>query len=219
MSHLARPALATRFPVHVTLRMQPHVWNLRSRRSFRVIGTAVREAAGRFGMRICEFSVQGNHLHLVVEASGREALARGMQGLGIRLGKGLNRLMGRHGRVLADRYHAHILRTLREVQNAVRYVRDNHARHARNWSPPSVGPTEADPYSSAGCADLAWWRAERRRPIELPEPGTWMLTRARDQLAQSAPATLPLVVATEVDSASMTRTGTNRTYFTRLTCG
>jgi REP element-mobilizing transposase RayT len=187
MSHLARPALATRFPVHVTLRMQPHVWNLRSRRSFRVIGTAVREAAGRFGMRICEFSVQGNHLHLVVEAGGREALARGMQGLGIRLGKGLNRLMGRHGRVLADRYHAHILRTLREVSNAVRYVRDNHARHARSWSP-GVGASEVDPYSSAGCADLAWWRAERRRPIELPEPGTWMLTQARAQLEQSAPA-------------------------------
>jgi REP element-mobilizing transposase RayT len=163
----------------VTVRMLPHVWNLRSRRSFRVIGRAVWAAGERFRMRICEFSVQGNHLHLVVEAADREALAQGMQGLGIRLGKGLNHLMGRHGRVLADRYHAHILRTLREVQNAVRYVRENHARHARSWAPGAVGPTEVDPFSSAGCADLAWWRAEGRAAIVLPAPRTWMLTQAQ----------------------------------------
>jgi REP element-mobilizing transposase RayT len=191
MSHLARPALAARFPVHVTLRMLPHVWNLRSRRSFRVIGTAVRAAGERFRMRICEFSVQGNHLHLVVEAADREALARGMQGLGIRLGKGLNRLMGRHGRVLADRYHAHILRTLREVQNAVRYVRENHARHARGWSGATArasAATDVDPFSSAGCADLAWWRAERRPPIDLPEPCTWMLAQTRPPATETDPA-------------------------------
>ncbi|MEL7305169.1 MAG: transposase, partial [Myxococcota bacterium] len=76
-------------------------------------------------------SVQGNHLHLVVEASNNEALSRGMQGLNIRLAKRVNRLFGRRGRLFSDRYHAHVLRTPREVQNAVRYLLNNGRKHRR----------------------------------------------------------------------------------------
>ena len=63
-------------PLHVTLRMAPHVYNLRSRRSFRVIAAALRIAGDRFNVRVIQFSVQGNHIHLVVEAPNRRALAR-----------------------------------------------------------------------------------------------------------------------------------------------
>ena len=38
--HDRRPALSHRHPAHVTLRVLPHVWNLRSRRAFRAIGRA-----------------------------------------------------------------------------------------------------------------------------------------------------------------------------------
>jgi REP element-mobilizing transposase RayT len=55
-------------PLHVTLRMAPHVYNLRSRRSFRVIAAALRIGGDRFNVRVIQFSVQGNHIHLVVEA-------------------------------------------------------------------------------------------------------------------------------------------------------
>ncbi len=53
----------------------------------------------------------GEHLHFIVEADDNRALSEGMQGLSVRLAKGLNRLMGRHGKVFADRFHAHVLRT------------------------------------------------------------------------------------------------------------
>ena len=167
VSHLRRPVLATRFPVHVTLRMLPHVWNLRSRRSFRVFRTAIAAAAERFGMRVCAFSVQGNHLHLVVEAGDRGALSRGMKGLGVRLAKGLNRLMGRRGQVLADRYHEHVLRTPSEVTRAMNYVRRNREHHlgARSGGLPAG---YVDPYSSACTA----------HGIVLPPPRTWLLARS-----------------------------------------
>src|SRR6266545_8148119 len=76
-SHLRRPALGSQLPVHVTVRMRPHVWNLRSRRSFGVIRRAILAAAQGYRMRLCEYSVQGNHVHLVVEAADRAALAQG----------------------------------------------------------------------------------------------------------------------------------------------
>lgn len=164
MPHVKRPALAARFPVHVTVRMLPHVWNLRSRRSFRVIDRSVGIAAERFGMRLCGFSVQGNHLHLVIEASDARALSRGMKGLCVRLAKGLNRMMVRTGPVLADRYHAHVLRTPSETRNAVHYVRHNHRKHVTG----STGPFDApcmDGYSFLG----------RTHGVALAAPRTWLL--------------------------------------------
>ena len=68
-------------------------------------------------------------MHLIAEAHNRLALSRGMQGLLIRVAKGLNRLWARRGRVFADRYHDRILRTPREVRAALVYVLQNPRRH------------------------------------------------------------------------------------------
>jgi REP element-mobilizing transposase RayT len=127
--HVRRPRIHGLVPVHVTLRVASHVYNLRSRRSFRVIRKAINIAAERFGVRIIEFSVQGNHMHFVVEAAAHEALSRAMQGFSIRLAKGLNAMMNRRGRVFADRYHARALGSRYDARRVVRYVRDNFRRH------------------------------------------------------------------------------------------
>jgi len=162
MPHTRRPAFASRLPVHVTVRMLPHVWNLRSRRSWRVVGRSLEFAAYRFKTRLCEFSIQGNHIHLVVESDGQQLLAMAMQGLNVRIARGLNRMMGRRGRVFADRYHAHILRTPTEVRHAVHYVRQNLAKHT--GAARLIGHDE---YSSANPAFL------------LPAPATWLLRRTK----------------------------------------
>src|SRR3990170_8137149 len=78
VSHHGRPAIDSRFSVHVTLRMLDHVWNLRSHRSFRVISTALSGMLGRSDFRVVHFSVQGNHLHLLVEADDNRTLAEGI---------------------------------------------------------------------------------------------------------------------------------------------
>ena len=84
-------------------------------------------------MRIVHYSIQGNHLHLIVEAEDRESLAKGMQGLAIRIARAINRLFARAGQVWADRYHSHVLKTRREAANALRYVLGNFARYAASW--------------------------------------------------------------------------------------
>ena len=111
------------------MRMAPHVYNLRSRRSFRVIEAALWIGGDRFDVRIVRFSVQGNHVHLLVEAPNRRALARAIQGFSIRIAKGLNRMLGRAGRVFDDRYHARVLRTPTEVRHAIHYVLGNARKH------------------------------------------------------------------------------------------
>ena len=69
-----------------------------------------------------QFSVQRDHVHLLVEALDVRTLSRGLQGLAIRIAKGVNCVLRRRGRVWADRFHARILRTPREARNALIYV-------------------------------------------------------------------------------------------------
>ena len=168
VSHLARPKLASRFPVHVNVKVKKDVFGLRSRRSFRVIQRAFFAGNDRFGFRLNHFSVEGNHLHFIVEAVDGEALARGMQGLEVRIAKGLNRMMGRKGRVFGDRYHARILRTPTEVKRALRYVLENHQKHAAERGQP-LPPSYQDPYTSIAAATGP--------PLVVPSR-TWLLTRA-----------------------------------------
>jgi hypothetical protein len=79
------------------------------------------------------------------------------------LAKGLNRMMGRSGRVFDDRYHARVLRTPTEVRHAIHYVLENARKHAAERGE-TYAPGYVDPYSSAGAPDLA-----------LPPAQTWLL--------------------------------------------
>jgi REP element-mobilizing transposase RayT len=110
--------------------------------------------AVRFGFRLVHYSVMGNHVHLIVEAPDRRALSRAMKGGGVRIARALNRVMKRSGRVVGDRYHAHILKTPSEVKRARSYLLTN-ARH-------HYGQADRDPYTST-------------RPLIAPR--TWLLTR------------------------------------------
>ncbi|MBL8717112.1 MAG: transposase [Myxococcales bacterium] len=128
-SHRRRPAIGRGTPLHVTLAFAEHVWNLRAQRCLGPIDAALRALSRHAACRVTHFFVQGNHVHLVVEADDKAALSRAMRALTIRVARGLNRVMGRRGRVLGSRYHARALRSPTEVKNVVRYVLANHARH------------------------------------------------------------------------------------------
>lgn len=145
--HTARPVVDGDHPLHITIRVARGVWNLRSQRGHRAVKDALFQERRRGALRIVHYSVQGNHLHLVAEAEDRRTLTRRMQGFGARFARSVNQMMGRkRGQVIAERYHLHVLRTAREVRNAVRYVLLNHLKHSAQAG--RVGIT-IDPFSSA----------------------------------------------------------------------
>ena len=106
---------------------------------FAVVRAALAAASsGRF--RVLQFSVQRDHLHLLVEADGPTGFERGVRGLAIRVARAVNRLLARRGAVWGDRYHSHLLRSPREVRNALVYVLNNWKKHeprARGLDPRS----------------------------------------------------------------------------------
>jgi len=189
-AHKRRPYLQASHPVHVTARVAPDV-KLRTRDLYHAIRYATYAAALRDRFRIVHMSIQRDHVHLIVEASDRMRLARGMQSFEISAAKHINRSISerrgkrRRGTVFPDRYHARILNSPILVRNAIRYVLNNWRHHrqdrnalARSWL--------VDPFSS-GISFRGWRELESRLWMWQPPPGyeplwvwrpkTWLLSR------------------------------------------
>lgn len=171
--HRKRPVVSRHTPAHVTLKVAEDIWSLRGASMSQVILGVFGEAKERLDVRIIQFSIQANHIHMIVEAEDEAALARAMKGLCVRLARAINRRMRRKGRVFADRYHVHVLRTPAEVRNATRYVRDNRRIHAarEGWLPRDPG---CDPLAAGPCPSLF---PEPRRAF-VATPRSWLLRTA-----------------------------------------
>jgi hypothetical protein len=129
----------------------------------------VRERA-RF--RIVHYSVQGNHVHLVVEAASARDLACGLKSVVARFARAVNRVFRRAGRVLADRCHVHVLRTPREVRNAIAYVLLNARRHQAKAGRALPRVSAIDPASSG-----RWFEGWARAPEPSTDPPAVALAR------------------------------------------
>jgi REP element-mobilizing transposase RayT len=165
VSHKKRPSLKRRHPVHVVMRLRSDVTNLRGP-AFGTVLFCLREIARRTGFRVVHFSVQSNHLHLIVEADDEVALSRGMQALAIRIAKNLNQALARSGSVFSDHYFAEQMRSPAQVRHTLRYVlrnRDHHAGHALGR-----------PDSRSSEDYLAAIALPANAPVSMP--ATWLLT-------------------------------------------
>jgi REP element-mobilizing transposase RayT len=162
------------------LKVRDGIPSLRSVRLVRELECTFAESCERNDFRLVHFSIQGNHAHLIVEADDEGALGRGMKALGSRLARAVNRVFGRSGSVLADRYYLHVLRTPREVRNALAYVLLNARKHAAQAGRALSRAFAIDPASSGRWFD-AWARPlgeagpapSARRPVALPR--SWLL--------------------------------------------
>jgi REP element-mobilizing transposase RayT len=145
---------------------------LPSLRSDRLLFEAMRRSIAsseKPDFRVVHFSVQSNHLHLIVEAQDEHALSRGMQALSIRMVHATHRALGHGGSVFADRYHAHHLKTPRETRAALLYVLQNWVKHGRGQG--------YDPRSSAFWFD-GWARppeSAEEKPL-VARGRTWLVT-------------------------------------------
>lgn len=199
LPHVARAAHVETQPVHVTVRAVSSSPSLRSERIFAAL-RAIFARASEKGFRLVQFSVQGNHLHMIVEADDGVALARGVQRLLSRAAMAVNALARRSGRLWGDRHHRQPLTTPRKVRNALVYVLFNLRKHEvpgsngwltalesldpcssvfwfKDWSPaappPAIPRDVGPPLVVAGRSWLSgdgWRRRGLLRFDELPRP-------------------------------------------------
>ncbi|TMQ24328.1 MAG: hypothetical protein E6J90_08190 [Deltaproteobacteria bacterium] len=188
--HKERPFLHERYPVHVVLRVIGAVGNLRRRCVYQAIREATLTTARRENFRIVHLSIQRNHVHLLVEADDKKALASGMQGFQISAAKHLNAAISkgkpgprRRGIVFPDRYHAEIITSPRQARHALNYVLSNWRKHKEDRKAP-MSSWKIDWFSSAvmfpGWAEYGeeaflWRGRETYEPLLVYQPKTWLL--------------------------------------------
>ena len=158
--------------------MRRGTWNLRAQRCYQPLLRAFRAVRKRVGFRVTHFSVQGNHVHMLVEAHDRRAMSNGLRALLIRFARALNAVMDASGSRFSDRYHESVLGTASAVRRCLRYVLENHARHMAKIG--KVGPT-VDAFSSAPWFD--GYGSVVRLPRATGDPPvsparSWLLTGA-----------------------------------------
>jgi REP element-mobilizing transposase RayT len=192
--HRSRDRFAGRFPCHVTLKVQAGLPSLRRRRVVSEIERSLEAGCERGSFRVVHYSIQADHGHFLVEAAGREALGRGMKSLAARFARAVNRTLERSGPVLADRYHVRVLRSPRQVRNALAYVLLNVRRHvAQRRGRGALRAAALDPASSA-----RWFEGWTGRcagpalgPRSVALPHTWLVKAGWRRHGLISPSEVP----------------------------
>jgi REP element-mobilizing transposase RayT len=184
MPHVTRERHRSYEPVHVTVRAARSVPNLRSEIVFAAL-RAIFARSSEKGFRLLHFSVQWNHVHLIVEADDGVALARGVQRLLSRAAMAINALARRSGSVWRDRHHREPLTTPSQVRNTYAYVLFNNRKH----EVASGSPSDAALYAFDQCSSTQWFRdwspacpapgmaLERAGPPIVVAPHTWLANK------------------------------------------
>lgn len=122
VSHRTREVVTRRTPVHINFKYRT---NIKNKISLKILKRAVVNSH-KFGIRIIHYSMLSNHIHIIAEADNNQVLSAGMRSLLITFAKGL-----KIGRVQVNRYHLHVLKTVIEAKNAIRYVLFNKQKHEK----------------------------------------------------------------------------------------
>lgn len=187
--HEERPEVRSSDALHVVMRVVPAIGSLRRRSMYKAMREATLAAAIRERIRIVHVSLQRTHVHLLVEAENKQALARGMQGFQISAARNINTMLGdgrhrrRRGAVFADRYHLEVITSPRRARHALSYVLNNWRKHredleglASTWlvDPFSSGISFPDWQELEGQA-VMWPIRNTYDPLMVRRPQSWLL--------------------------------------------
>jgi putative transposase len=188
-AHDARPEIKPYHALHVVMRVVPEVGNMRRRSMYKALRDASVIAALRERFRIVHISIQRTHIHMLVEAGDKNALARGMQGFQISVARNINTLLGeeryrrRRGKVFADRYHLEVITSPTQARHSLSYILNNWRKHredrgqiASSWlvDPFSSGISFPDWVELEGQA-VMWPIRATYDPLIVRRPQSWIL--------------------------------------------
>jgi REP element-mobilizing transposase RayT len=183
--HRVRPEITSRMAMLVTLRVVPNVRRMRRMDAYKALRKALLVVLARTDFRIVHHSIQGNHIHLVVEAEDKRALARGMQAFQASAARRLNQVdiddngKVRTGQVFVDRYHLDVVTTPTHARHTLAYVLNDWRRHKEDRAP-GTRTWSLDKYSSAisftGWAERSEWiMPDDYEPLPVSSPQSWLL--------------------------------------------
>jgi hypothetical protein len=132
------------------------------------------------GVRVVHYSIQDNHLHLMIEGTDRADLGRKMKLLFSRIAMAVNRVARRAGKLFADRHHRHELTTPTEVRRALVYILFNERKHHAHSNTKldeassAIWVVDWSPDSAPSAESLARERAKYPMGPPITPPKTWL---------------------------------------------
>ena len=188
--HRARPKITKATPVHVTLRVVEVLHVLRTLDAYKAVRRAMLCVYRRRDFRIVGVSIEQSHVHLLVEAHDKTALARGMQGFEVSAAKHLNAMTREVARdsVQAAAARQGVRRPLQrrghhESAPGASCVELRAQQLAQARGGPrarAVRVRRSNPFSSANAFD--GWAApvhgwpSTYEPLPVRAPGSWLLS-------------------------------------------
>ena len=176
MPHSSRPELKKGNVAHVTIKLRAGLPSLRSAKPLDVVRAAIGRVNGKGLVRVVEYSIQSNHVHMLIEASNSADLSRGMASLNTGLGMRLNRLWDRTGRgsVFRERFHLVVTSTPSQMRRALNYVLQNSVHHGIKLK--TLDPCSSSP-SFGGWKQFQGSNAVARAASGCvsAQPQTWLL--------------------------------------------
>ncbi len=176
VAHQIREKVTSRTALHVNFKVTTAI---RNKHCLKILKRAIKNSR-LHGLAIVHFSLQSNHVHLVIEADNNEILTKGMRSITITFAKGINK-----GRIQIERYHLHVLKSLRETKNALHYVLFNQQKHS------GLKKAYVDGFSSLGAIkDLKHLAKDARMTVILSKieeinfltaPQGWMIRQILNQ--------------------------------------
>ncbi len=166
-THTKRPAFTRHRPLLVTVNFVQGLPSFRRADLGARVCAAIQAGNQREDFRVVHLGLLSNHLHMICEADGPEALASGMKGLGGRIAKAVNAVLRRKGAVVSGRFDLQVLQSLQQVRNAVAYVLRNGEHHGvlHPWRSGYGVPT-VDRWTSA-----AWFSGWIDPVLNVPDGG------------------------------------------------
>ncbi len=183
VAHGAREKVDFKKPLHITIRLAPGLSGLRTKHMHEQFTAALLKAKAK-GLRVLHYSIQGNHLHLLVECADNQALAAGMNSFGTSFAKAVRKKLGGKGKVFAGRYHLRVLQNPTQMKNTLAYVLLNQAKH-ENLIPYNDKFSSSQHFNewkallgrNVGPILQEWRKNKKPLPEYLSKPKSWLASK------------------------------------------
>lgn len=126
--HTKRPEITKPSSLHLTVKVQRDKAGLKTKGVLALLRRSILNARKQ-GLRVIHFSLEYDHVHLLIEADNNRTLGKGMQAFGVTLSKAINRARKLKGTVYKHRYHFRKITSSRELKNVLNYIFTNGVKH------------------------------------------------------------------------------------------
>lgn len=131
--HIARDKVTRNTSLHLTIKIERVKAGLKNKDVVKQLHESIKKAR-KMGLRVIHYTLEFDHLHLLVETDNNDQLSKGMQSFGISFSKGINKIKQEAGKVYKTRYHFRKLKTPKEIKNVIHYILGNSIKHSKKGS-------------------------------------------------------------------------------------